>query len=135
MVLEPTKQYTDLELYLDDMLEYLYRKMDKIFQLMVGSSYFSGVSKSKKHPRPASDVDDNTYANSHEHDDEENNPFWLHSGKLLLSIRDQLAGKMAEARLIILERNSVSIRVKSKVVIISIGKVCFKLGNNANFLD
>ena len=32
VILEPSKQYNDLELYLDDMVEYLHPQMDKMLQ-------------------------------------------------------------------------------------------------------
>ena len=82
-------------------------------------------------PRPVSDEDQKK---CDEDDDEENIPVYLPSGKLQILNREQMAGKMEEARQIILERNSGSIRRKSNVVIDSIGKVCFKLVNNANLL-
>ena len=70
-----------------------------------------------------------------EDDDDEVSPVYLHTGKLQIPNRDYLAAKMTEARQIILERNSVSIRGKWTVVIDSIGNVCVKLVNNANLLQ
>ena len=32
VMLEPSKQYNDLELYLDDLVEYLHPQMDKMLQ-------------------------------------------------------------------------------------------------------
>ena len=32
VIREPSKQYTDLELYLDDLMEYLYRQMDEMLR-------------------------------------------------------------------------------------------------------
>ena len=65
-------------------------------------------------------------------DDDEETPVYLHSGKLQIQNRHQLPDKRAEARQLILERNSGSIRGKSNLVIESIGDVCFKVVNNAN---
>ena len=65
-------------------------------------------------------------------DDDDETPVYLHSGKVQIQNRDQLAGKMAEARQLILEWNSGSIRGKSNLVIESIGDVCLKVVNNAN---
>ena len=65
-----------------------------------------------------------------EEDDADDTPVYLHWGKRQIPNGDHLAEKMEEARQIILERNSGSIRCKSKVVIESIGDVCFKMVND-----
>ena len=66
-------------------------------------------------------------------DDDENDvtAAYLHSGKLQIQKRDQLSGKMAEARQLIFERNSGNIRGKSNLVIESIGDVCCMVVKNA----
>ena len=61
-------------------------------------------------------------------DEDEETPVFLHYGKLQIQNRDQLSVKIEEARQIILERNSGSIRGRSNLVIESIGDVCFKIG-------
>ena len=63
-------------------------------------------------------------------DEEDDRPVYLHSGRIQIPSREQLAAKMAQARHIILERNSGSIRGNSDVKIESIGDVCFKVINN-----
>ena len=50
-------------------------------------------------------------------EEEEDRPVFLHSGKFEIPNRDHLAARIAEARQIILERNSGSIRCKSNIVI------------------
>ena len=68
-------------------------------------------------------------------DDDDETPVYLHSGKLQIQNREQLSDKMTEARQLILERNSGSIRGKSNLVIESVGDVCFKVVNNANKIE
>ena len=55
------------------------------------------------------------YDDDYDDVEDEETPLYLHSGKLQIQNRDQLADKMAEARQLILERNSGSIRGKSKI--------------------
>ena len=77
--------------------------------------------------------DEENWFRCHDDDDEDEvTPVYLHSGKLQIQNRDQLADKMAEARQLILQLNSGSIRGKSNVVIESIRHVCFKVVINAN---
>ena len=79
------------------------------------------------------------FGSGHDEDDDEDDdnetPLHLHSGKLRIPNRDQLPQKMEEARQILIERNSGSIRGKSNVDIDSIGNVCFKSVNNAKRLN
>ena len=67
-------------------------------------------------------------------DEEYETPVYLHSGKLQIKNREQLATNMAEARQRITERNSGSIPSKSNKVIDSIGHVGFKVINQTNKL-
>ena len=57
---------------------------------------------------------------------------YLHSGKLQVRNRGQLARKMEEAKQLILQRNSGPVRGNTNLVIESVGDVCFKVINNAN---
>ena len=64
-----------MESYLDDLMEYLYPKMDKILQAKGGGSYFGGVHVTYKHARPVCDEDENKRDDD---DDDENSPVYLH---------------------------------------------------------
>ena len=137
VILEPSKQYNDLELYLDDLVEYLHPQMDKMLQAKGrGIQFWWSVQVKYSTPLMKTiDYDDEeNWFRCHDDDDDDDDetPVYLHSGKLQIKNRDQLADKMAEARQLILERNSGSIRGKSNLVIESIGDVCFKVVNNAN---
>ena len=141
VILEPSKQYNDLELYLDDLVEYLHPQMDKMLQSK-GRGIQFWWSVQVKYSKPLMTTVDNdeeeNWFRCHDDDDDDDEdeddatPVYLHSGKLQIQNRDQLANKMDESRQIILERNSGSIRGKSNVIIESIGDVCFKVVNNAN---
>ena len=137
VLLEPSKQYNDLELYLNDLMEYLHPQMDKMLSAKGrGIIFWWSVQVNYNAPlvKDVDEDDEEQWFDLHDDDDDEVRPVYLHSGKLQIPNTDFLAAKMAEARQIILERNSVSIRGKSNVVIDSIGNVCFKLVNNGSLL-
>ena len=138
MILEPSKQYNDLELYLDDLVEYLHPQMDKMLpangsgiQLCwsVQVKYSTTLMKTVDY-----EDDENWFGCGHDQDNDDEKPVYLPSGKLPIPNREQLAAKIQEAHHIILERNSGSIRSKSNVVSESIGDVCFKVINQKNKL-
>ena len=138
VILEPSKQYNDLELYLDDLVEYLHPQMDMMLQSK-GRGIQFWWSVQVRYSTPLMKIvdydDEENWFRCHDDDDDDDDdetPVYLHSGKLQIQNREQLADKMTEARQLILERNSGSIRGKSNLVIESIGDVCFKVVNNAN---
>ena len=140
VILEPSKQDFDLESYLDDLVEYLHPQMDEMLLAKVPGIQF-WWSVQVKYSKPLmktvdNDEEENWFRCQGEDDDDDDEdhatPVYLHSGKLQIQNREQLVDKMAEARQLILERNSGSLRGKSNLVIESIGDVCFKVVNNAN---
>ena len=126
---------------MDDLLEYLDTQMDRMLQ-STGRRIQLWWSVQVKDSTPLMktvdyDEEEKWFRcpdDDDDHDDDDETPVYLHSGKLQILNRNQLAARMAEARQIILERNSGSIRSKSNVVIDSIGTVCFKLVNNTNLV-
>ena len=64
-------------------------------------------------------------------DDDDERPVYLHSGKLQIQNRDRVSDRIAEARQVLFESNSVSISGKSNLGFESIGDVCFKVVKNA----
>ena len=139
MILEPSKEYNDLELYLDDLVEYLHPQMDKILHSK-GRGIQFWCSVQLKYSTPLMkivdyDDEENWFRCQDDYDDDDDEdatPVYLHSGKLRIQNREQLEGKMSEARQFILERNSGSIRGKSNLVREARGDVCFNVVNNAN---
>ena len=139
VILEPSKQYNDLELYLEDLVEYLHPQMNKMLQSKGrGIQFWWSVQVKYSTPfmKTVDYDDEENWFRCHDDDDDDDEdevtPVYLHSGKLQIQNRDQLSDKIEEARQIILERNSGSIRGRSNLVIESIGDVCFKVVNNAN---
>ena len=123
VILEPSKQYNDLELYLDDLVEYLHPQMDKMLESKGrGIQFWWSVQVKYSTPfMKAVDYDDEeNWFRCHDEDDDDDEdevtPVYLHTGKLQIQNRDQLSDKLEEARQIILERNSGSIRGKSNVI-------------------
>ena len=112
------------------------RKWTRCFSQRDVESNFGGVQVRYSTPlMKIVDYDDEeNWFRCHDDDgaDDDETPVYLHSGKLQIQNGEQLSDKMAEARQLILERNSGSIRGKSNLVIESIGDVCFKVVNNAN---
>ena len=141
VILEPSKQYPDLELYLDDLVEYLHPQMHKMLQSKGRGIIFWWSVQVKYSPQLMMTVDyddeDNLFPShdDEDHDDDDDDedvsPVYLHSGRTQIPNREQMGARMAEARHIILERNSGSIWGNSNVVIDSIGDVCFKVINNS----
>ena len=81
--------------------------------------------------------DEENWFRCHDDDDDDEEyetPLYLHSGKLQINNREQVAAKMAEARQRLTERNIGSIQGKSNQVNDWIGRVCFKLINQNNKL-
>ena len=72
---------------------------------------------------------------AHEEDDDDETPVDLHSGKLRILNRVQLAAKMEETREILLELYIGSIRGNWNVVLESIRDVGFKVVINANKIE
>ena len=137
--LEPSKQYSDLELYLGDLLDYLHPQMDKFLKVEGPGIYFWWSVRVNYNQTLVKEEEDEDEANwFHQHDDDEeeddemDNPIYLHTWKLYIPNKLHLAEKLEETRQIILLRNSGSIRGKSNVVIESIGNTCFKVFTNAN---
>ena len=139
VVLLPRKQYTDLESYMDDLVEYLQPQMDEMLRAKDLGIQFNW-SPHVKYSTPLMkivdyDKEENLFR-CHDDDDEKkeeyDTPVYLHSGKLQIKNREQLAAKMTEARQRIIETSSDSIHGKSNQVIVSIGKVLFKVINQNN---
>ena len=138
VILEPSKQYNDLELYLDELIEYLNPQMDEMLRA-TGRGIQFWWSVQVKYSKPLITTVDNdeeeNWFRCHDDDDDDDEdeddatPVYLHSGKLQIKNREQLADRMAKPRQSILERDSGSIRGKSNLVIESIGDVCFNVVN------
>ena len=122
---------------MDELLEYLQPQMDQMLRAKDRGIQFCW-SVQVKYSTPLMTVDYDEEVNwfrCHDEDDEEyETPVYLHSGKLQIKNREQLAAKIAEARQRIIERNSCSIQDKSNQVSESIGHVCFKECNQNNKL-
>ena len=122
-------------MYLDDLAEYLRPEMEQMLDGKDGGILF-GLSVRVNYNGPwARDVDEDEEDCFDLHDDEDDEDhamsLYLHSGKLQVRNRGQLAGKMEEAKQLILQSNNGPIRGKTNLVIESVGDVRFKVINNA----
>ena len=139
MLPERSKPYTAFELYLDDLMEYLRPERDKMLRAK-GRGIQCNWSVQVKYSTPLMETveydEEENWFRCHDDDlDEEyETPVYIHSGKLQIKNREQLAAKMAEARQRIIESKSDSIQGKSNKVIVSCGHVCFKVSNKHNLL-
>ena len=97
--------------------------------------YFGGLRVNYYDPWTRDDdEDDEEYCfgpNDDEYDEHQGMSVYLHSGKIQVRNRGQLAGKMEEAKRSILQKNNGPIQGKTNLVIETIGDVCFKVINNA----
>ena len=139
-VLVPSKQYTDLESFMDNLLEYLQPQMDEMLRAKGRGIQFN-CSVPVKYSTPLMKTvdydDEENWFRCHEDDDDDDDddetPVYLHSGKLQIKNREQLAAKMAEARQRISE--SGNIQGKSNQGIGSIGHDCFKVINQNKLMS
>ena len=127
---------------MDDLVEYLQPELDEMLRAKDHGIQFYW-SEQVKYRTPLMktveyDDEENWFRCHDDYDDDDEEeyetPVSLHSGKIQIKNREQLAAKMAEARQSITERNSGSIQGKSNQVIHSIGHVCFKVINQNNKL-
>ena len=114
VALEATSQYYDLEMFLDDLAEYLRPEMEMMLEGKDGNILFWwSVRVNYDDPRGDVDEDDEEDCfglNDDEDDEHQGMSVYLHSGKLQVRNRGQLAGKMQEAKQLILQRNNGPIR-------------------------
>ena len=109
ILLEPSKQYTDLESSLDNLVDYLHPQMDEMLRAKGRGIQFSWsvqVNYSTPLMRTVDCDDENFFACAHVEDDDEDAdekaPVSLHTGNLQIPNREHLLEKMEEARQIIL---------------------------------
>ena len=138
-MLGPSKQYTDLESYIDDLVEYLQPQMDEMLRakdLGIQFNWSAHVKYSTPLMKTVDYDNDENWFRCHEDDDEQEEeyepPVYLYSGNLQIKNREQLAAKLTEARQRIVERSSDNIHGKSNHVIDSIGQGVFKVINQNN---
>ena len=136
VALESTCGYHDLEMFLDDLADYLRPEMEKmlegkdaniLFWWSLRVNYYDPWTRDDDED----DEEDCFGLNDNEDDEHQGMSVYLHSGKLQVRNRAQLTGKMEEAKRLILQRNNGPIRGKTNLVLESIGDVCFKVINNA----
>ena len=134
VALEASSQYYDLEMYLDDLTEYLSPQMEKMLDGKDGGILFwwsVRVNYNRPWARDVDEDDEEDCFGLHDDEDEDHAmTVYLHSGKLQVRNRGQLVGRLEEAKERILERNSGPIRGRTNLYIESIGDVCFNLVNN-----
>ena len=106
IVLVPIKQYTDLESYMDDLVEYLQRQMDEMLRTKERGIQFSWsvqVRSSTPFMKTVDYDNEENWFRCHDDDDDDaddeqyETPEYLHSGKLQIKNRLQLAARIAEA--------------------------------------
>ena len=105
VVLVPSKQYTDLESYMDDLVEYLKPQMDEMLRAKdCGIQFYWSVQVNYSTPRMKTvdyDEEENWFRcqedDANDEDDNET-PVYLHPRKNQIKNQEQVAAKMAEAR-------------------------------------
>ena len=122
-------------MFLDDLTEYLRPEMENMLEGKDGNILFwwsVRVNYNGPWVRDVDEDDEEDWFGLHDDEDDEHHAMsvYLHSGKLQIRNRGHLAGKMQEAKQLILQRNSSPIRGKTNLVIKSVGDVCFKVINN-----
>ena len=115
VALEASKQYNDLKLCLDDLTDYLRPEMEKMLDGKDGGLQFwwsLRVNYNGPWARDVDEDDEEDWLGLHDDEDDEQDAMsvYLHSGKLQVRNRGQLAGKMEEAKQLILQRNNGPIR-------------------------
>ena len=136
VALESTCGYHDLEMFLDDLADYLRPEMEKMLEGKDANILFWWSVRVNYYDPRASDVDEDDEddcfgLNDDEDDEHQGTSVYLHSGKHQVRNRGQLVGKMEEAKRSILQKNNGPIRGKTNLMIESIGDICFKVINNA----
>ena len=133
LALEATCGYYDLEMFLEDLADYLRPEMEKMLEGKDANILF-WWSVRVNYNRPwAIDVGvDGCFGFPDDEDDEDHAmTVYLDSGKIQVRNRGQLAAKMKEAIQLILQKHNGPIRGETNLVLESIGDVCFKVINNS----
>ena len=101
-----------LEEYTTELCEYLKDVIAELIEEKGPINFWLSVRVNYSHP-----------ANEEKHD----SPVFLHNGKIVITNRGEVGEKLEKAKMVILKRNSDSIRGKSGLVIKSIDNTRFKV--------
>ena len=121
-------------MFLDDLADFLRPEMEKMLEVKDAYILFWRSVRVNFYDPRARDVDEDEEdcfgLNDDEDDEHHGTSVYLHSGKLQVRNRGQLAAKMEEAKQLILQKHNGPIQGKTNLVLESIGDVCFNVINN-----